>query len=85
MVRKQLAPSKFQAKSLKYRIEYSKYWQNSTRNKEKFMLIYNKNTQLLFLTTFHCTKKVFEIWQTFGWDGSFSSIQTVSTRICMWF
>ena len=58
MTQKQLVTSKFQAESLKTRIEYSRYWKNSTRNKEKFMSIHNKNTQLLFLTTFRCTKKL---------------------------
>ena len=46
MTQKQLVTSQLQAKSLKNRIEYSRYWQNSTRNKEKFMSIHNKNTQL---------------------------------------
>ena len=32
---------------------------NSMRNKEKFMSIHNKNTQLLTLTTFRSTKKLF--------------------------
>ena len=59
MTQKQLVTSKIQAKSLKNRIEYSRYWQKSTKNKEKFMTIYNKNTQLLFLTTFRCKKKLF--------------------------
>ena len=45
----QLVTNKFQAKSLKNRIEYSRYWQHSTRNKEKFMSIHNENMQLLFL------------------------------------
>ena len=58
MTRKQLVTSKFQTKSLKTRIEYSSYCQNSMRNKEKCMSIHNKNTQLLFLTTFRCTKKL---------------------------
>ena len=51
--------SKFQGKSLKNRKEYLRYWQNSTRNKEKFMFIHNKNMKLLFLTTFRCRKKLF--------------------------
>ena len=59
MTQKQLVTSKFQVRSLKNRIEYLRYRQNSTRNKEKFMSINNKNTQLLFLTTFRCTKKLF--------------------------
>ena len=41
MTQKQLITSKFQAKSLKTRIEYSRYWQNSTRNKEKIVSIHN--------------------------------------------
>ena len=61
MTKKQLIASTFQAKRLK-NLEYSKYGQNSTRNKEKIMSIHNKNTQLLFLTTFRCTKKLFTIW-----------------------
>ena len=61
MIEKQLVTIKFQAKSLKTRIEYSRYWQNSTINKEKFISIHNKDTQLLFLTTFRCTKKLFSI------------------------
>ena len=61
MTQKQFVTSKFQAKSLKNSNEYSKYCQNSTRNKEKFMSIIDKNTQLLFLTTFRCTKKLFKI------------------------
>ena len=48
--------NKFRANCLKTRIEYSRYGQNSTKNKEKCMLIYNKNTLLLFLTTFRCKK-----------------------------
>ena len=60
MTKKQLIASTFQAKRLK-NLEYSKYGQNSTRNKEKIMSIHNKNTQLLFLTTFRCTKKLFTI------------------------
>ena len=47
MAQQQLITSTFQAKSLENRIEHSRYWQNSTRNKEKIMLIHNKNTQLL--------------------------------------
>ena len=62
MTQTQLVKSKFQAKSLKNRIEYSRYLQNSTRNKEKFVSIHNKNTQLLFLTTFRRPKKLFLIW-----------------------
>ena len=62
MTQKQLLTSKFQAKSLKNRNEYSRYWQNSTRNAKKFMSIYNENTQLLFLTTVRCTKFFFLIW-----------------------
>ena len=62
MTQKQLISSTFQAKNLKNRIKYSRYWQNSTRNKEKIMSIHNKNTELLFLTTFRCKKKLFEIW-----------------------
>ena len=61
MTQKQLIPSKFQAKSLKNHIEYLRYCQNSTRNKEKIMSMYNKNTQLLFLTTFRFTIKLFKI------------------------
>ena len=60
MTQKQLVTSKFQAKSLKTRIEYSRYWQNSTRNKEQFMSIHNKNTKLLFRTTFRCTENFFK-------------------------
>ena len=45
MTQKQLVMSIFQAKSLKTRIEYLKYWQNSTMTKEKLMSIHNKNTQ----------------------------------------
>ena len=55
MTQKQLVAIKLQPKSLKNHIEYSKYWQNSTRNKDKFMSIHNKNTKL-FLNTFRCTK-----------------------------
>ena len=58
MIQKRLTTSIFQAKRNKNRIEYSRYLQNSTRNKEKIMTIHNKNTQLLFLTTFRCTKKL---------------------------
>ena len=53
---------------LKTRIKNSRYWQNSTRNKEKFMSIHNKNTQLLFLITFRCTKKLFQIWKLRRWN-----------------
>ena len=60
MTQKQLVMSKFQEKSLKNRIEYSRYWQNSTRNKEKNTSIHNKTTQLLFLAIFYCTKKLFK-------------------------
>ena len=61
MTQKQLVTSKFQAKSLKTRIEYPKCRQNSTKNEEKFIPIDNKNTQLLllFLATFRFTKKLF--------------------------
>ena len=58
MTQKQLVTRKFQAKSLNNRIEYSRYRQNSTRNKEKYISINDKDTQLLFLTTFRCTKKL---------------------------
>ena len=68
MTQKRWVTSKFQAKSLKNRIKYLRYWHNLTRNKEKIMSIHNKNTQLLFLTTFRCTKNFFQIWSTFGWD-----------------
>ena len=61
MTHKQLVTNKFQVKSLKKRIEYSRYLQNSTRNKEKFMSIHTKNTQLLFLTTFRCAEFFFLI------------------------
>ena len=59
MTKKQLITSKFQAKSLKNRIEHSRYRQNSTRNKEKFMSTHNINMQLLFLTTFRYTNFFF--------------------------
>ena len=59
MTQKQIITSTFQAKSLENRIEYLRYRQNSTRNKEKFMSIHNKNTQLLFPITVRCTKKLF--------------------------